>query len=150
LRIFVKNILLSKTFLYEKTGFSGIQIYGISYFLLGARLEEMDSNGYQRGLCEFNKEAFFEAHEALEDTWRIAPVEERKFLQALVQLAVAFHHFKKGNLAGAGSVMKRAGQNLAAYPNRFGGLDLTSLRLSIAQWQHALRDGTPVPPLPKL
>jgi hypothetical protein len=53
-------------------------------------------------------------------------------------------------MAGAGSVMKRAGQNLAPYPNRFGGLDLTSLRLSIAQWQRALSDGTPVPPLPKL
>jgi predicted metal-dependent hydrolase len=110
----------------------------------------MDSNGYLRGLRDFNQEAFFEAHEALEDAWRIAPVEERKFLQALVQLAVAFHHFKNGNMAGAGSVMKRAGQNLAAYPNRFRGLDLTSLRLSIAEWQRALSDGTSVPPLPKL
>jgi predicted metal-dependent hydrolase len=110
----------------------------------------MDSNGYLRGLRDFNHEAFFEAHEALEDAWRIAPEEERKFLQALVQLAVAFHHFHNGNKAGAGSVMKRAAQNLAAYPSRFGGIDLTSLRRSIAEWQRALTDGAPVPPLPKL
>ena len=110
----------------------------------------MDSNCYLRGLRDFNQEAFFKAHESLEDAWRIAPIEEKKFLQALVQLAVAFHHFSTGNMAGAGSVMKRAGQNLASYPNRFGGLDLTSLRQSIAEWQRALSDGTPVPPLPKL
>src|ERR1700681_750900 len=110
----------------------------------------MDSNGYLRGLRDFNQEAFFEAHEALEDAWRIAPEEERKFLQALVQLAVAFHHFNNGNMAGAGSVMKRAGQNLAAYPNQVRGVDLSSLRRSIAEWQQALSDGTPVPPLPKL
>jgi predicted metal-dependent hydrolase len=110
----------------------------------------MDSDRYLRGLRDFNQEAFFEAHEALEDAWRIAPEEERKFLQALVQLAVAFYHFHTGNRAGAGSVMKRAAQNLAAYPDRFGGIDLTALRRSIAEWQRALTDGAPVPPLPKL
>jgi predicted metal-dependent hydrolase len=110
----------------------------------------LNSDTYFRGLNEFNQEAFFHAHEAFEEAWRTAPAGEKKFLQALVQLAVAFHHFRRGNVAGARSVMKRAGQNLASYPGQFSGVDLIALRQSIGEWQQAIGDGSPVPPLPKL
>jgi predicted metal-dependent hydrolase len=110
----------------------------------------VDPETYFRGLTEFNQEAFFHAHEAFEEAWRTAPPDERKFLQALVQLAVAFHHFHRGNLAGARSVMKRAGHNLAAYPEQFAGIDLMSLRRSIGDWQQAMADGSAAPALPKL
>ncbi len=110
----------------------------------------VDSELYLRGIKLFNTAAFFEAHEVLEDAWRAAPATEKKFLQGLIQIAVALHHHSKGNLVGARSLLGRASRNLSGYPEHFGGIELTQLRRSISQWQSALADGTPVPPLPQL
>ncbi|OLC89818.1 MAG: hypothetical protein AUH86_24750 [Acidobacteria bacterium 13_1_40CM_4_58_4] len=110
----------------------------------------MDSELYLRGIKLFNSAAFFEAHEVLEDVWRAAPEPERKFLQGVIQVAVALYHHGNGNLVGARSLLDRASKNLSAYPESFGGIELTRLRHSIAQWQRALAEGTPVPPWPKL
>jgi predicted metal-dependent hydrolase len=102
------------------------------------------------GLDLFNHAEFFEAHEALEDVWRAAPMPEKKFLQGLIQVAVALHHHGKGNLVGARSLLKRASRNLSLYPENFGGINLDSLLNSISDWQHALDEGRPVPPPPKI
>jgi hypothetical protein len=102
------------------------------------------------GVELFNRGAFFEAHEVLEDAWRAAPDIEKKFLQGLIQTAVAFHHHSKGNLVGAHSLLARASRNLSGYADNFGGIQLTPLRQSITHWQRALAEGQPVPPLPKL
>ncbi len=110
----------------------------------------MDSGLYLQGIDLFNQAAFFECHEMLEDAWRVAPEPERKFLQGLIQTAVAFHHYSKGNPAGTRSLLKRALRNLAGYPVVFGGLDLAPLRQSIADWQAALENGVIMPPLPTL
>jgi len=105
---------------------------------------------YQKGLEFFNGAEFFDAHEALEDVWRAAPIEEKKFLQGLIQVAVALHHHGKGNSAGARSVLRRAFRNISQYPEGFGGIHSAVLLKEIAEWQRALDDGTPVPPLPKI
>jgi uncharacterized protein len=150
LQIFVKRISARSLLLYVNAKFYRGLPYGILYILDGVKAGSVDSESYFRGRSEFNQGAFFHAHEAFEEAWRTAPGDERKFLQAMVQLAVAFHHFHRGNLAGAASVMKRAGHNLAAYPEQFGGLDLMALRRSIGDWQQAMADGSPAPSLPKL
>ena len=49
----------------------------------------VDSAQYRQGVELFNRAAFFDAHEALEDVWRAAPLAEKKFLQGLIQVAVA-------------------------------------------------------------
>ena len=110
----------------------------------------MDSEGVGHGLGLFNSGSFFEAHEALEDVWRASPKPEKKFLQGLIQVAVALHHHGKGNFVGARSLLKRASRNLSLYPENFGGVHLHSLLNSIADWQRALDEGTPLPPLPKI
>jgi uncharacterized protein len=102
------------------------------------------------GIAMFNKGAFFEAHEALEDVWRGAPQPEKKFLQGLIQVAVALHHHGNGNLAGARSVLRRAFRNISLYPEGFGGIHSAGLLHSISDWLRALDEGTPVPPLPKI
>jgi uncharacterized protein len=110
----------------------------------------MEATPYFRGIALFNQADFFESHEVLEDVWREAPVAEKRFLQALIQTAVAFHHYSKGNSAGARSLLGRALRNFAGYPEEFGGINLVRLRLSIVQWQEALDQGTAMPPLPVL
>lgn len=109
----------------------------------------MDVVGFQRGVDLFNNGEFFDAHEVLEDVWRAAPTAERKFLQALIQVAVALHHYTRGNLVGARSLLKRAVKNLAAYPDNFAGIELRELLDSLAGWERALADSKPAPPLPR-
>lgn len=110
----------------------------------------MHSAQYRQGVELFNRAAFFEAHEALEDVWRVAPAAEKKFLQGLIQVAVALYHHGNGNSMGARSVLRRAFRNLSRYPENFGGINSGLLLNSIWAWQCALDDGTPVPPLPTI
>src|SRR5882724_10157595 len=99
---------------------------------------------YLHGIRLFNRGAFFEAHEVLEDVWRPATEPERKFLQGLIQVAVAFHHHSTGNLVGARSLLARAAKNLSGYSETFGGIQLSQLLNCIAEWQQALaKDGPP-------
>jgi predicted metal-dependent hydrolase len=104
----------------------------------------------REGIELFNRAEFFEAHEALEDVWRAAPQPEKKFLQGLIQVAVALHHHRNGNRAGARSVLRRAFRNISLYPEGYGGIHSSSLLRSIAEWQRALDDGTVAPALPKI
>jgi len=108
------------------------------------------STEYARGLALFNEAKFFEAHEVLEDVWRAAPANEKKFLQGVVQIAVAFHHHSTGNRVGMRSVLERAIRNLEEEPGRFREIDLTLLRKSLNQWREALDTGTTLPPLPQV
>jgi uncharacterized protein len=103
---------------------------------------------FLEGLALFNSTHFFEAHEVLEDVWRGAPEAERKFLQGLIQVAVALHHYSKGNQVGCRSLLERARRNLAAYPAGHRGVDLDSLRHQVDCWSAALDHGKPMPALP--
>jgi predicted metal-dependent hydrolase len=110
----------------------------------------MEWGRYREGIRLFNQASFFDAHEVLEDVWRAAPQEEKKFLQGLIQVAVALFHHGNGNSIGARSVLRRAFRNLSHYPEGFGGVHLAGLLHSISEWQQAMDTGSPVPPLPKI
>lgn len=110
----------------------------------------VDFEPCREGIELFNRAAFFEAHEVLEDVWRAAPQPEKKFLQGLIQVAVALHHHGNGNSAGARSVLRRAFRNLSLYPEGFGGIHSAGLLHSISEWQRALDEGTAVPALPRI
>lgn len=110
----------------------------------------MDHTQCREGIELFNRAAFFDAHEALEDVWRSAPAADKKFLQGLIQVAVALYHHGNGNSVGARSVLRRAFRNLSRYPENFGGINSELLLSSISAWQRALDEGTPVPSLPKI
>jgi predicted metal-dependent hydrolase len=108
----------------------------------------MDLAGYHRGIELFNQAEFFEAHEVLEDVWRAAPQEEKKFLQGLIQIAVGLHHYSTGNKVGARSLLARADNNLAGYDRGLAGLRIAPLRASLAGWIKAMDNGHAPPPLP--
>ena len=110
----------------------------------------MDSDKYLRGISLFNNAEFFDAHEALEDIWRAAPPENKKFLQGLIQVAVAFHHYSTGNRVGMRSVLERAIRNLAEPSGSFGQIHLAALLQSLVQWREALDNNSPVPALPRI
>ena len=66
----------------------------------------------------FKAEKFFEAHEFLEEFWMQSAGTEKKLYQGLIQIAVALHHLKYGNLNGAQTCYKRAKQKLTQLPKK--------------------------------
>jgi uncharacterized protein len=110
----------------------------------------MGDDGLREGIRLFNNEQFFAAHEALEDVWRASAASDKKFLQGLTQLAVAFHHHSTGNDVGCRSVMARALMNLSGYPEGLFGLHTTEIVEAVAPCQHALEQKKPFTAFPKL
>ena len=103
---------------------------------------------FREGLILCNTAQFFEAHEVLEDVWRAAPKPDRKFLQALIQIAVTLHHHSTGNVIGCRSLLQRGLRNLAPYPDCHFGLELAPFRNEVDQWRSALEAQLPLPALP--
>ncbi len=106
--------------------------------------------GYRRGIRLFNQRHFFDAHEVWEDVWRECDGPEKRFLQGLIQVAVAFHHQSTGNVVGACSLLERARKNLVDHPEDFGGIRMAALLRSMAEWKSALASGNATPRFPVL
>ncbi len=87
----------------------------------------VDSNPFAQGIRLFNEEYFFEAHEHLEDLWRAERGEPRAFLQGLIQVCAAFHHFQNGNLSGAVNLLGRGADKMRTYPAAYMGFDAAGL-----------------------
>ena len=49
----------------------------------------------------FNKEKWYEAHDAFEDIWNNVDGDERQIIQGILQVSVSQFHLSKGNLNGA-------------------------------------------------
>ena len=110
----------------------------------------MDRSDFLRGVELFNRGEFFDAHEVLEDVWRAAPVGEKKFLQGMVQIAVAFHHYSTGNRVGMRSVLERAIGNLSEPSGRWNTFDLPGLLISLNDWRACIDKGSEPPALPRI
>ena len=81
----------------------------------------------QEGIRLFNEEYFFEAHEVLEDLWKREHGKPKLFLQGLIQLCAAYHHFQNGNLIGAETLLERGAQKMRSYPLDYLGIDAAKL-----------------------
>ena len=93
------------------------------------------------GLRCYRAGEFFEAHEHWENVWLGLQEPEKSFLQALIQVTAAFHHYNAGNSAGAASLLQRALRRLEVCPAEFGGVNVGALRDEIREWVKALEDG---------
>ncbi len=63
---------------------------------------------------------------------------EKLFVQALIQITVAFHHRQRGNFPGAKSLLRRALGKLERYPPAFEGVDVGRLRGNVEAWLEVL------------
>ncbi len=91
----------------------------------------------------FNAGRYFEAHEAWEEVWNAAEGPERRFLQGLIQAAVAMHHYQNRNPEGAISLASKALGKLNTCPASFAGIDLGAFRTQFAAWLQAVHTGRP-------
>ena len=97
------------------------------------------------GIARFNAGAYFDAHEHLEADWLHAPPVERYFLQALIHMAVAWHHASTGNAQGALRQVEKGIRKLAGYLPQRHGIDTAALYHDAQLWQSAWRAGLPIP-----
>lgn len=92
---------------------------------------------YLEGIRLFNEREFFECHDAIEELWTDTHTEERRFLQGLIQAAVALYHFGNGNLGGARKMYHAAVDKLRPYAPTYWGLDLDQF---LADLRHCFAD----------
>ena len=91
-----------------------------------------------RAIDEFNRGAWFECHETLEELWVGAKGELRDFYQGVLQLAVAQHHWRNGNLKGALILLKGGRDLLSRVAPVCQGVDVAALTADAAKLRREL------------
>lgn len=95
---------------------------------------------YLKGIEEFNRHNYFQAHEIWEDLWVGERGPEREFYQGLIQAAVALHHLSRGNLRGARTLWERSRAYLTPYGPRYLGVGLEALLIAMSSLFERLTD----------
>jgi uncharacterized protein len=93
---------------------------------------------FERGLAHFNARQFFEAHEVWEEIWLTEDEPERTFLQGLIQIAAAFHHYRHGNSDGAESLLAAGIVKITRFPHDYHGLAVEDLRVTAKWWARSI------------
>ncbi len=71
---------------------------------------------------------YFEAHEVVEKYWLTYKGEYKKFLQALIQVAIANMHLEGGNIKGYTRMRELALKNLEPYEGTLFDVDIERLK----------------------
>jgi uncharacterized protein len=81
---------------------------------------------------------YFECHEVLEEYWKeVDPKNRTSQWVGLIQVAVGFYHYRRGNLAGAGRTFQKAIKNI-----ELNQKELTQLGIHSKKFQDMLMDTT--------
>ena len=103
------------------------------------------------GLSCYRNQQFFEAHEHWESVWNELKDPEKSFLQGMIQITVAMHHYRQVNTAGARSLLQRALLRLERCTDCFGGVDVATLASEVHSWLSALENSAAsLPPVPAI
>ena len=93
--------------------------------------EEKKEQLFFDGLQAYEEKDFFEAHELWEELWSEYYLDDKTFIQGLIQLAVSFVHLGNGNLNGAKSLMKKSGDKFSSYSGLHRGINIDKLKQQI-------------------
>jgi predicted metal-dependent hydrolase len=104
---------------------------------------EQERARYEQGIAHFNRQDFFEAHEAWEEAWNGTAGRRHEFYQGLVQMAVSLVHLQRRNRLGVQRVFERARARWAGLPDLYMGLDLRTFE---RRMEEALGDALLAPP----
>lgn len=99
---------------------------------------------FERGIEEFNRQYFFEAHDTWEELWMETSGSHRLFYQGLIQAAVGFYHLGNQNYKGACSQFGKALAKIEQYLPVFHNVHTEHLSESIRECLHdaeLLREG---------
>lgn len=91
------------------------------------RWQELPPRELQKAIEEFNGGDWFQCHETLEELWVGEKGELRDFYQGLLQVAVALHHWRNGNLKGALGLLRKGSECLSRVAPACQGVDVARL-----------------------
>lgn len=96
-----------------------------------------------KGLEEFNRGEYFQAHESLEEAWNEDTSPGRELYRAILQIAVAYLQIGRGNYRGAVKMFLRVRQWIDPLPDWCRGVNVARLRAdSIRVYQMLLELGS--------
>jgi predicted metal-dependent hydrolase len=99
-----------------------------------ARCDERLDRVLREGVSLFNRGRFFQCHEVLEEVWLQEEGESKVFLQGIIKIAAAFHHFKKGTYRGMLDLLVAGRETLAPFRPSYRGLELSRFLEAIDSW----------------
>ena len=86
---------------------------------------------FLKGLESFNSSNFYDAHEYWEDLWSDYRLEDAKFIQALIQLAVGYFHITNQNKNGAIGLLKKCKPKFEQYIPYCRGINVKNLLMFV-------------------
>jgi predicted metal-dependent hydrolase len=105
---------------------------------------------FREGVELFNRSAFFECHEVLEEIWTHAHPSERWFLQSLIHFAVGFHHHRRNNFIGATRQLRKGLRKIQAYLPEWGGVRTEAIRREADRCLSIIEAGGHIDDFPKI
>ncbi len=100
-----------------------------------ARCHETPPEGLLRGIEQFNRREYFEAHETLEALWNDEPDVCRVLYKGILQVGVGCYHLLRGNRRGALLKLQSGSEYLTPFAPRCMGVEIGRL---IADARHLL------------
>ena len=93
-------------------------------------------NLFIKGIDLFNKREFYDAHEYWEELWLEYHLEDKKFIQGLIQLTVAYYHLSTGNSKGALSLLNKSLEKMQLFYPSNRGIDVAIIISFCRQSNH--------------
>ena len=73
---------------------------------------------FDRGVEYFNNKNYYGAHDCFEEIWTNYKINDRLFVQGLIQLSVAYFHISNINKRGAMGLFKKSIKKLELYKDK--------------------------------
>ena len=99
---------------------------------MGSECLEAPPRLLRQGIDEFNRGAWFEQHETLEELWRAERREIRRLYQGILQIGVAMHHVRRRNHHGAVYMLRRGGMYLRPFAPCCQSVDVADLLVQVS------------------
>jgi len=96
---------------------------------------------FREGAALFNRSRFFECHEVLEELWLESSGERKLFLQGLIQIAVALHHFGNRNFLGARRLLEAGAEKISRHAHEAPPMNVGALQTALVPLRQQLRSG---------
>lgn len=97
-------------------------------------------DNFEKGIKFFNEGNYFEAHETWEDQWRgIEKSPEKYFIQGLIMIAVALHHYERKNFTGTARLLEKGIKLLEGFKAPKMKIDIDDFLKEIALFQKKVK-----------
>lgn len=92
-----------------------------------ARCQEPPPEDLSRGIAQFNRQEYFEAHETLEELWNAEPDVCRVLYKGILQVGVGCYHLQRGNRRGALLKLQAGADYLTPFAPRCMSVEIAEL-----------------------